>query len=170
EKKVPTKMIALLVAPPEPKFAELGEACIGVVGSSQWEPMAKYTPEAAKAENIAWFGPTVPEFLKLYAAKYGKEEPSYHSAGGYAAGLILQKAIETAGSIDTEKVKAAIDKEDMYTFYGRIKFNTGKLHGLQEGHEMIYIQWQKDKQGKPEKVAVYPPAAATGSAFLLPAR
>ena len=28
EKKVPTKMIALLVAPPEPKFAELGEACI----------------------------------------------------------------------------------------------------------------------------------------------
>ncbi|MGO8761095.1 MAG: amino acid ABC transporter substrate-binding protein, partial [Desulfobaccales bacterium] len=41
EKKVPTKMIALLVAPPEPKFAELGEACIGVVGSSQWEPMAK---------------------------------------------------------------------------------------------------------------------------------
>ncbi len=28
EKKVATKMIALLVAPPEPKFAELGEACI----------------------------------------------------------------------------------------------------------------------------------------------
>ena len=105
--------------------------------------MAKYSPEAAKTENVEWFGPTVPEFLKLYQAKYGKEEPSYHSAGGYAAGLILQKAIETAGSIDTEKVKAAIDKEDMYTFYGRIKFNTGKLHGLQEGHEMIYIQWQK---------------------------
>jgi ABC-type branched-subunit amino acid transport system substrate-binding protein len=33
EKKVPTKMIALLVAPPEPKFAELGAACISVVGS-----------------------------------------------------------------------------------------------------------------------------------------
>jgi ABC-type branched-subunit amino acid transport system substrate-binding protein len=170
EKKVATKMIGLLVAPPEPKFAELGEACISVIGSSQWEPMAKYTPEAAKQENVEWFGVTVPEFLKLYEAKYGKEEPSYHSAGGYAAGLILQKAIETAGSIDTEKVKAAIDKEDMYTFYGRIKFNTGKLHGLQEGHEMIYIQWQKGKDGKPEKVAVYPTAAATGSAFLCPAR
>jgi len=170
EKKVKTKMIALLVAPPEPKFAELGEACISVVGSSQWEPVAKYSPEAAKAEGVEWFGPTVADFVKEYQAKYGKEEPSYHSAGGYAAGLILQKAIETAGSIDTEKVKAAIDKEDMYTFYGRIKFDTGKLHGLQEGHEMIYIQWQKNKQGKPEKVAVYPPAAATGSAFLLPAR
>ena len=167
EKKVPTKMIALLVAPPEPKFAELGEACIGVIGSSQWEPMAKYTPEAAKAEGVEWFGPTVPEFLKLYAAKYGKEEPSYHSAGGYAAGLILQKAIEKAGSTDTDKVKAAIDQENMYTFYGRIKFDTGKMHGIQTGHEMIYIQWQKGKDGKPVKVAVWPPAAATGKPFLL---
>ncbi|MGB8991949.1 MAG: amino acid ABC transporter substrate-binding protein [Desulfobaccales bacterium] len=167
EKKVPTKMIALLVAPPEPKFAELGEACIGVIGSSQWEPLCKYSPEAAKAEKVEWFGPTVPEFLKAYQAKYGKEEPSYHSAGGYAAGLILQKAIETAGSTETDKVKAAIDKENMFTFYGRIKFDTGKLHGLQEGHEMIYIQWQKNKEGKPEKVAVWPPAAATGKPFLL---
>jgi ABC-type branched-subunit amino acid transport system substrate-binding protein len=170
EKKVPTKMIALLVAPPEPKFAELGEACISVIGSSQWEPLAKYSPEAAKQENVEWFGPTVPEFIKLYQDKYGKEEPSYHSAGGYAAGLILQKGIETAGSTDTEKVKAAIDQENMYTFYGRIKFDTGKLHGLQEGHEMIYIQWQKNKEGKPEKVAVWPPAAATGTPFLCPAR
>jgi ABC-type branched-subunit amino acid transport system substrate-binding protein len=170
EKKVPTKMIALLVAPPEPKFAELGAACISVVGSSQWEPMAKYSPEAAKKENVAWFGPTVPEFIKLYQAKYGKEEPSYHSAGGYAAGLILQKAIESAGSIDTDKVKAALDKEDMYTFYGRIKFDTGKMHGIQTGHEMIYIQWQKGKDGKPVKVAVWPQAAATGTPFLCPAR
>ena len=84
--------------------------------------------------------------------------------------MILQKAIESAGSIDTEKVKDGIDKEDMYTFYGRIKFNTGKLHGLQEGHEMIYIQWQKGKDGKAAKVAVWPPAAATGSAVLCPAR
>ncbi len=115
-----------------------------MVGSSQWEPLAKYSPEAAKKENVEWFGVTVPEFLKLYQAKYGKEEPSYHSAGGYAAGLILQKAIESAGSIDTEKVKAAMDKEDMYTFYGRIKFNTGQtprppgrprndLHSVAEG-------------------------------------
>lgn len=170
EKQVKTKMIALLVAPPEPKFAELGEACISVIGSSQWEPVAKYSPESAKAEGVEWYGPTVADFVKEYQAKYGKEEPSYHSAGGYAAGLILQKAIEKAGSIDTEKVKAALDSENMYTFYGRIKFDTGKLHGLQTGHDMIYIQWQKDEQGKPHKVAVYPPAAATGQAIVCPAR
>jgi ABC-type branched-subunit amino acid transport system substrate-binding protein len=167
EKQVATKMVALLVAPPEPKFAELGEASISVIGPSQWEPFAKYSPEAAKAESIAWFGPTVPEFLKLYSAKYGQEEPSYHSAGGYAAGLILQQAIESAGSVETTAVQAAIDKEDMYTFYGRIKFNTTpNLHGLQDGHEMIYIQWQKGKDGKPEKVAVWPASAASTAPVL----
>ncbi len=171
EKKVKTKMIALLVAPPEPKFAELGEACISVVGSSQWEPVAKYSPEAAKAEGVEWYGPTVEGFVKEYKAKYGNEEPSYHSAGGYAAGLILQKAMEKSGSTETDKVKAALDAEDMYTFYGRIKFNTTpKSHGLQDGHQMIIIQWQKDAQGKPQKVAVFPPAAATGKAVVCPVR
>ena len=169
EKKVNTKMIALLVAPPEPKFAELGEACIAVVGSSQWEPVAKYSPEAAKAEGVEWFGPTVPEFLEAYKAKY-HEDPSYHSAGGYAAGLILQEAILKADSTDTDKVKAAIDQEDMYTFYGRINFDTTpKAHGLQSGHQMIIIQWQKDAQGKPVKEAVWPPAAANKEAILSPA-
>jgi ABC-type branched-subunit amino acid transport system substrate-binding protein len=166
EKKVPAKMISLLVAPPEPKFAELGDACICVTGSSQWEPLCKYSPEAAKKEGVEWYGITIPEFVKAYEAKY-KQEPSYHSAGGYAAGLILQKAIETAGSIDTAEVAAAMDQENMLTFYGRIKFNTTpKLHGLQEGHEMVYIQWQKDKDGKPEKQAVWPVAAATAQALL----
>jgi ABC-type branched-subunit amino acid transport system substrate-binding protein len=170
EKKVNTQMIALLVAPPEPKFAELGEACISVIGSSQWEPMVKYSPEAAKKAGIAWFGPGVAEFVKTYEAKY-KETPSYHSAGGYVAGLILEKAIEQAGSTDTAKVKAALDGMNLLTFYGDLKFATSpKDHGLQVGHEMVYIQWQKDKQGKPVKEIVWPEAAATASAMVCPAR
>ena len=113
--------------------------------------------------------PTVEDFTKQYKAKYGGEEPSYHSAGGYAAGLILQKAIEKAGSLDTDKVKDALDQEDMLAFYGHIKFDTTpKAHGLQIGHQMIIIQWQKDQQGKPHKVGVYPPDAATGQAIIYP--
>ncbi len=169
EKKINPKLIGLLVAPPEPKFAELGDACICVTGSSQWEPLAKYSPEAAKKEGVMWFGPTVPEFIAAYKAKY-HEDPSYHSAGGYAAGLILQEAILKAGSLETDKVKAALDAEDMYTFFGLTKFDTTpQAHGLQIGHQMIVIQWQKGAQGKPEKVAVYPPAAASGQGTLCPA-
>jgi len=169
EKKINPKLVGLLVAPPEPKFAELGDACICVTGSSQWEPLAKYSPEAAKKEGVMWFGPTVEQFIEAYKSKY-HEDPSYHSAGGYAAGLILQEAILKAGSTDTDKVKAALDGEDMYTFFGLTKFDTTpQAHGLQIGHQMIVIQWQKYAQGKPEKVAVYPPAAASGQAFLCPA-
>ncbi len=112
---------------------------------------------------MEWFGPTVADFVKEYQAKYGKEEPSYHSAGGYAAGLILQKAIEKAGSIDTEKVKAALDAEDMYTFYGRIKFDTTpKAHGLQEGHQMIYHPVAEGQAGQTGKSGGVSAAAATG--------
>ncbi|MDO9531900.1 MAG: amino acid ABC transporter substrate-binding protein [Deltaproteobacteria bacterium] len=170
EKKINTKMIALLVAPPEPKFAELGDACISVVGSSQWEPLAHFTKESAAKEGITWFGPTGEEFINAYKAKY-KEDPSYHSAGGYVAGMILQDAIMKAGSTDTAKVKAALDAMNIMTFYGQLKFATGpKDHGLQLGHDMVYIQWQKDKQGKAMKQVVWPLAGATASAFVCPAR
>ena len=165
EKGVKAKMVALLVAPPEDKFAELGEAAAGIIGPSQWEPQAKYSPEGAKAEGKEWYGPSVEDFIKAYKAK-ANEEPNYHSAGGYVAGLLLQKAIEKSGSTDTAKVKAVLDATDMYTFYGLIKFDaTPKNHGLQTGHEMIYIQWQKDPKGKLFKQVVYPEASKTGEAI-----
>ncbi len=170
EKAVKAKMVALLVAPPEPKFAELGEAAVGVIGSSQWEPDAKYSPEAAKAANIEWFGPTIADFIKDYKAKFN-EEPSYHSAGGFVAGMILEKAIADAGSTETEKVKAVLDKMNLMTFYGRIAFdNTPESHGLQVGHEMIYIQWQKDSAGNLTKQIIWPEQAKTASAILMPKR
>ena len=55
------------------------------------------------------YPPAGKEFLQAYEAEYG-EEPSYHGAGGYAAGLILQRAIELADSYETEAVTAALDQ------------------------------------------------------------
>ncbi len=163
-------MFAFLVAPPEPKFAELGTACLAVVGPSQWEPGAKYAPEAAKAAGTGWFGPTVAEFNEAYKKKYN-EDPSYHSAGGYAAAMILQAAIEKAGSLDTDKVKKALDDMKLLSFYGAIQFADGKdNHGLQTGHEMVYIQWFKDPKGTFVKQIVWPESAASAKAFLCPAR
>lgn len=152
EKNVSAKMIALLVAPPEPSFAELGDAALGIVGPSQWEPEVAFKPD---------FGPTGQEFVDAYKAAYN-EDPSYHSAGGYAAGMILQKAIETADSLDTDAVKQALDNMDVTTFYGHIKFDTSpENHGLQIGHEMVYVQWQKDDSGNLVKQIVWPESGAT---------
>lgn len=169
EKGIEAKFIALLVAPPEPAFAEIGDAALGVIGPSQWEPQANYTSDSAKADGLEWYGPTVQEFVDTYKAAYN-EDPSYHSAGGYAAGLILQKAIETADSVDTEKLKAALDSMDILTFFGHIKFDTSaESHGLQLGHEMVYIQWQKDASGNLVKQVVWPEAGKSADA-LYPAR
>jgi len=168
EKQVPLKFMALLVAPPNPKFAELGDAAVGVVGPSQWEAAAAYTPEAAEAAGLDWFGPTSAEFAKAYADKYG-EEAGYHAAGGYAAGLVLQKAILDAQSVDPAKVQEALENMDVLTFFGHIKFDTSEeSHGLQVGHEMVYIQWQKDGDQLVKKV-VWPKEGANAE-LLYPLR
>jgi len=164
EKGVKAKMVALLVAPPEPKFAELGDAALGVIGASQWQPEAKYSEDAAKKAGVEWFGTSVADFDKTYKAKF-KEEPSYHSAGGYVAGLIIEYAIKKSGSTDTAKVKEVLDGMNLMTFYGHLKFdNTPKAHGLQVGHEMVYTQWQK-KDGKLVNQIVWPEAAQTAKAI-----
>jgi len=162
EKDVSLDFVALLVAPPEPDFADLGDAAVGVVGPSQWEPLAAFTPESAEEVGLEWLGPLGTEFVETYEAAYDQQEPSYHSAGGYVAGLILQKAIMAADSIDPEAVKTAMDNMDILTFYGRIKFDTSEeAHGLQIGHDMVYIQWQKDDQGNLMKQVVWPLEGAT---------
>ncbi len=164
EKKAQPKMVSILVAPSLPEFAQLGDAAIGVIGPSQWETLAKYSPDAAQAAGVPWYGPTVAAFVAGYKAAYGYE-PGYHAAGGYASGLLLQKAIEDTNSTDSAAVKAALDKSDLMTFYGRIKFDTAKAHGLQLGHDMVYLQWQKGADGKPVRQIVWPPAAKTADAI-----
>ena len=99
--------------------------------------------------------------MAAYEAAYDGEEPSYHSAGGYAAGLILQKAIMDADSTDPAAVGAALDAMDLLTFFGHIKFDTtAEAHGLQIGHSMVYIQWQDDGNGLAKQV-VWPAEGAT---------
>ena len=152
-RKSKMNMVTLLVAPDSPKWPELGDSAIGICVPSQWEPQVSVKPQ---------FGPTVAEFNKAYTAKYG--EPSYESAGGYAAGLMLQHAIEQAGTLESDKVAAALNGMDVTTFYGRTKFSTDpKEHGLQIGHTMVIAKWHKDKSGKPVKQVVWPLASKSAN-------
>jgi len=153
-RKAALKMITLLVAPDSPQWVELGDAGLGVMVPSQWEPQSTFK---------AQYGPSGADFAKAYTAKYNAP-PSYESAGGYAAGLVLQRAIEKAGGIDTAKVAGVLNATDITTFYGKTKYATApNEHGLQVGHSMVLAQWQKDKAGKLEKQVVWPPAAKSAS-------
>lgn len=161
EKGLSLNFFALLVAPPEPDFADLGDAALGVVGPSQWEPQAEFTPDSAAEAGLDWYGTLGSEFVSTYEAAYN-EEPSYHSAGGYAAGLVLEKAIVDADSVDPAAVKTALDNMNILTFYGHVQFDTSaEAHGLQIGHSMVDIQWQKDDSGNLLKEVVWPLEGAT---------
>jgi ABC-type branched-subunit amino acid transport system substrate-binding protein len=168
EKQVAVRLVSLLVAPPEPSFAEIGDAAMYIVGPSQWEPVAKYGPDAAKTAGVPWLGIAVADYVNAYKTKYGYE-PGYHSAGGYTAGVMFQKAIEDAASVDGEKLRAALAKVDVMTFFGRTKFDVGdKTYGKQVGHEMAYVQWQKDA-GKLVKPVVWPVDSKSANGVLRPA-
>ncbi len=151
EQNAGLKWVTLLVAPDSPNFASLGDAAVGISVPSQWMPQVTFKPD---------FGPTPAEFAARFTDKY-KIAPGYHAAGGYAAGLILQHAIEQAGSIDQAKVASALNAMDVTTLFGRTKFSTDpKEHGLQLAHEMVLGQWQK-KGDSLVKQVIWPKAAKT---------
>ena len=156
--KLPLKMLCILVAPAIDKFKEIGKAALYVSGPSQWEPKVDYSP---KTYPEKFYGISSKEFVEKYKKIYAKD-PSYHAAGGYAAGLVLQKAIEDSGSLETSKVKNALDNMDIYTLFGHIKFEKAPYHGRQEGHKMVIVQWQ-EKQNKLDKEIVYPKEASTSN-------
>ena len=157
EQKANLKWVSILVAPGDDKFGTLGAPALGVTTGSQWEPSESYKPE---------FGPTAAEFIKRYRAKFNSD-PDYHAASGYAGGMILQHAIEKAGSIEQAKIAAALDAMDVTTFFGRVKFATDpQHHGLQVAHEMVLAQWLMN-DGKLTRQVVWPKDAAS-AALLYP--
>ena len=153
DQKANMKFISILVAPADDKFGELGAAAMGVTVPSQWEVQVNYKPQ---------FGPTTAEFVKGFTAKFNAK-PDYHSASGYTSGVALQHAIEQAGSIDPEKVTAALNATDITTFFGHVKFMTDSgHHGLQATHDMVLAQWQS-VNGKLGRQVVWPDLAKSAA-------
>jgi branched-chain amino acid transport system substrate-binding protein len=146
DQKAGMKWISILVAPADDKFGELGPSALGVTVPSQWELQVNYKPQ---------FGPTTAEFAKAFQDKF-HAKADYHAASGDTSGVVLQHAIEQAGSIDTEKVTAALNATDITTFFGHVKFMTDPgHHGLQDAHKMVLAQWQ-NADGKLGRQVVWP--------------
>jgi branched-chain amino acid transport system substrate-binding protein len=161
DRNIGLKFAYLLVAPADSKFPELGDAALGIATSSQWELAATHTEKEAGNLGMDWFGPTGEEFAAAYEAAYG-DPPTYHVAGGFTAGLLLQKAIIDADSTDPEAVKAALNAMNLMTFFGAIQFDTTEdAHGLQIAHKMVVAQWQKNDAGELVRVIIAPADVAT---------
>ena len=67
--------------------------------------------------------------------------PPYQAAESSAALLVFKDAFERANSFDTGKVRDALAKTDMQTFYGNIKFGSG---GQNTAKPMVLFQVRCD--------------------------
>ena len=88
-------------------------------------------------------------YVKLFKDKFG-ETPDYHAASGSAAGVVLQLAIEKAGSLNTEAVRSALKSLDVQlAVWPAIQFNS-KGQNIKTTHPVIQVQNEKF-------VVVWPP-------------
>ena len=59
--------------------------------------------------------------MKQFEQRFGYS-PDYHTASAVAAVEVLAFAIEAAGSIERERVRDAIPRQEFDSVYGRIRF------------------------------------------------
>jgi branched-chain amino acid transport system substrate-binding protein len=112
--KLSAPIVTMLAGPAYPEFVDgLGDTANGVTSVTWWHPELRFTsPDVFKSTE---------NFVKLFETKY-KKQPDYAQASSSVAGVVLQLAIEKAGSLDSEKVREALATTSFQTFYGPIKF------------------------------------------------
>lgn len=154
EFKVNTNIFALGSAPSTVEWwSSLGPAGANyTIATSQWEPVDAPDPE----KHANWYGPklTGKGYDEWFKKRWGRPT-DFRGVQSFAAGLDLQWAIERAGSLDTDKVRRALNDMDIMTFYGRSKIDPKT--GIQVGHDMVATQWQDG-----QNVVVWPAALAKG--------
>jgi|RhiMetdeSRZDD1v2_1073273.scaffolds.fasta_scaffold13923_8 branched-chain amino acid transport system substrate-binding protein len=141
ELNVNPKMFGLTVGGDLPEFYDLlKQNAEYVYGSTQWDESLPY--------------PGQKEFLAAYKAKFKGQEPSYHTAAGYAGCLIYAEAVKKAGTLDADKVRDQLLKMEIKTAFGEYKVEPD---GFQIAHKMVMLQWQDGK-----RIVVWPDDLANG--------
>ena len=139
------RAVAVVASPIDQFRRALGAQADGFLGPSQWEQDADYGVD---------FGPTGEEAL----ASMGRQSSlaaDYPMVQAYAAGLVAQRCIEEAGTLDEPHVRRTASRLDFSTFYGRFKIDADS--GRQVGRDVVLVQWQRGR-----KVIVWPPKQRRG--------
>ena len=135
--------LAVVVASPIAVFAsQLGPLAEGFIGPSQWEPSVGVAePDVGPGSDLA---------LRILSAAAQASDLSvdYPMAQAFAAGLIAQRCIADAGSLDDADLRAAAGELDVSTFYGRFRIDET---GRQVGRPVTLVQRQGGR-----KVVVWP--------------
>lgn len=117
------------VGPALDNFGEMmGADADYIFSSSQWEPTLSY--------------PGSRNFAQAFVKRY-KTIPSYHAATAYAAGEILEAAINKAKTTDRQKIRESLLSLDVITVIGRYGVDKD---GRQIRHFTTTVQWQNGKK------------------------
>ena len=113
EMKVDVKMLAMTHCDASKLAKQHGRNSEYALCAAQWHKSLSYKDD--------FFGDGM-KFDKDFNAKFGYAPP-YQAAESAAALLVWKDAFERANSLDKDKVRDALAKTDMQTFYGNIKFS-----------------------------------------------
>ncbi len=134
-------IVTMITGPVYKEYIDaLGPLAENVTSASWWHWATPF-----KSDDV--FG-TTKEFYDAVVKATGGTEPDYVHASSAASLVVLQKAIEKAGSLDRDKVRTALAEMDTMTFFGPVKF---RADGMNESRALPLIQIQG---GKP--VLIYP--------------
>src|SRR6266446_6092475 len=137
--KIPAGVVGLIVTPLTLFRDTLSSAAAHFVGPSQWEPALVTRPE---------YGPSPREVSTRLSARR-PAGMDYPMAQAYAGGLIAQRCVEIAGTLNQHTLRQVASQLDCTTFYGRYSIDPST--GRQLGHRMPVVQWQEDR-----KIVVWP--------------
>jgi ABC-type branched-subunit amino acid transport system substrate-binding protein len=107
----------------------IGDRVEGLYGPCQW--FDDGTDHPADGPNSEWFS-------QCYRDANGTEPP-YPAAAAFAAGIVWQRCVEGAGTLESLPVQAASQRLDTTTLFGR--FHVDPVTGVQTGHQLRVVQW-----------------------------
>ncbi len=112
----------------------LGAERDGLVGPAQW--LATAAADADEGPGAAWF-------VRRFEAATGGQ-PGYPAAQAFAAGVIAARALRKVGEPADQALRDAARRMSCVTMYGA--FRLDQRTGLQAGHQVLTVQWQRGRR------------------------
>jgi branched-chain amino acid transport system substrate-binding protein len=112
--------------------------------------------------------PLTMKFYEAYRKRWLVEPEGYGTSSSYTAVYVLADAIRRAGSLESDKLVAALEKTDLMSVYGKIAFDP-KTHQVipsynpKEGAVGTWFQWQDGK-----RIVTWPSTIAMGKIRIPP--
>jgi branched-chain amino acid transport system substrate-binding protein len=112
--------------------------------------------------------PLTMKFYEAYKKRWLVEPEGYGTSSSYTAAYVLADAIRRAGTLESDRLVAALEKTEMAGVYGKITFDP-KTHQVipsynpKEGAVGTWFQWQEGK-----RVVIWPTTIAMGKIRIPP--